>query len=317
MSAAGPEVARAAFPALGGSAVVLAGVPEAIGRACAAVRREVREIDRACSRFRADSELSRVNAAAGDRVQVGALFGAALDVALRAAELTGGEVDPTCGAALPAWGYDRDFGQLRAGGVTVTVAGPVAAPGWRAVEWDRERRVVRIPAGSRLDFGATAKALAADRAARSASAAAGCGVLVSLSGDVSVCGRPPEGGWQVRVTDDHRSGVRAPGQSVALTGGGLATSSTSVRRWWAGGAELHHLVEARTGRCAVSCWRTVSVAAASCVDANIASTAGLLRGEGAAGWLAVLRLPARLVRHDGSVVAVGGWPGESVGGRGR
>jgi FAD:protein FMN transferase len=318
-----PEVGRAQFPALGGLAVVLSIDPDLAGPALAAVRAEVAAVDAACSRFRLDSELSRVNALAGSPVEVGALFAEALDTALRAAELTGGDVDPTVGAGMAAAGYDRDFDLLRTRGVSLSVTGPLPAPGWRAVEWDPARRVVRIPAGSRLDFGATAKALAADRAARRARAAAGCGVLVSLSGDIAVSGPAPVDGWRVRVTDDHRSGIDAPGQTVTLVGGGLATSSTTVRRWTAEvggaggtvgapgfdtGAGLHHILQPRTGVPADSCWRTVSVAASTCVDANIAATAAIVRGAGARPWLSGLGMPARLVGHDGAVVTVSGWP---------
>jgi len=302
------RVGRAEFPALGGLAVVLTADPDWIVQALAVVRTEVEAIDAACSRFRDDSELSRVNAGAGRSVEVGELFGQALDTALRAAALTRGDVDPTCGAGLVAAGYDRDFEQLRGQGVTVTVTGPAPAPGWHAVEWDRGRRLVRIPPGSRLDFGATAKALTADRAAERAREVAGCGVLVSLSGDIAVRGEAPEGGWRVRVTDDHRSGDEEPGQTVTVHEGGLATSSTTVRRWTDGERELHHILHPGTGRPVNSCWRTVSVAAATCVDANIAATAAIVRGPEARWWLAELGLPARLVSHDGSVLTVADWP---------
>jgi thiamine biosynthesis lipoprotein len=90
--------------------------------------------------------------------------------------------------------------------------------------------------------------------------------------------------------------------------GGLATSSTGARAWQRDGVDLHHIVVPATGQPARSCWRAVSVAAASCVGANIASTAAIIRGEQAARWLDGLRLPARLVRHDGAAVTVGGWP---------
>lgn len=303
---------RVVFPALGGVAVVLTADPDpdAVAVACDAVRTEIEAIDRACSRFRADSELSRVNAAAGRPVAVGELFGEALDTALRAARLTGGAVDPTCGAALESAGYDRDFELLRAGDVPITVGRPFPAPGWRTIEWDRARLMVRIQPGTRLDFGATAKALAADLAARAALRAVGCGVLVSLSGDLAALGQAPDGGWRVRVADDHRAGDEAPGQTVTLEGGGLATSSTTVRRWNAGGAEMHHILDPRRGRPAESCWRTVSVAAVGCVEANTAATAAIVLGSTAVPWLAGLGLPARLVRADGDVVTVGGWPDE-------
>jgi thiamine biosynthesis lipoprotein len=132
-------------------------------------------------------------------------------------------------------------------------------------------------------------------------------VLVSLAGDIAVAGPPPPGGgWSIRVTDDHRAGPEAPGQTVAVREGGLATSSTAVRSGPAG----HHVIDPATGRPVRAHFRTVSVAAASCLDANIASTAAIVRGRRAEDWLAALGLPGRLVLLDGTVRHVGGWPGD-------
>jgi thiamine biosynthesis lipoprotein len=167
-----------------------------------------------------------------------------------------------------------------------------------------------------LDLGATAKALAADRAAARIHTAVGCGVLVNLGGDIRVAGQPPAGGWRVGILDDLASAPAAhtePSQAVIIRDGGLATSSTGARAWRRGKAQMHHIIAPGTGRPADSCWRTVSVAAATCVDANTASTAAILRGERAPRWLDELHLPARLVRHDGTTVIVGGWPAASGG----
>ena len=105
----------------------------------------------------------------------------------------------------------------------------------------------------------------------------------------------------------HAQTELAAGPTVALAGGGLATSSTTVRRWRSGAVELHHLVDPRTGRPAESPWRTVSVAAKTCVDANVASTASFLL-EDAPRWLEDHRLPARLVSIGGESTVVAGWP---------
>jgi thiamine biosynthesis lipoprotein len=161
-----------------------------------------------------------------------------------------------------------------------------------------------------LDLGATAKALCADRAAAAASLAAGCGVLVSLGGDLAIAGEAPAEGWRIRVTDDHRSDVSAPGQWIALSSGGLATSSTAVRRWATAEGEAHHLVDPSSGRPTFGPWRTVSVTAASCLEANIASTAAIIRGGRAVQWLRELRLPSRLVTVDGHVRHLAGWPAD-------
>jgi len=304
----------ATLEAFGSSAQVAVTDPGALDTARAVVERTVAEFDHACSRFRADSELSAVNAAAGAAVRVGPVLLEAVTVALRAARLTGGDVDPTVGRALISLGYDRDFAAMSAGkdgAASAPRARPLASvPGWRAVTVDSERSTIRVAGGVSLDLGATAKALAADRAAASASAAAGCGVLVSFGGDLAIVGPAPREGWRIRVTDDHRAGFDAPGQWISLCSGGLATSSTTVRQWQTGTGTAHHLIDPLTGGSVDSVWRTVSVSAGSCVDANIASTATIVRGEKAAPWLEALALPSRLVRINGTVLHVGGWPSE-------
>lgn len=297
------------FPVFGGLGVVSAADPAALSSAQSAVEQVVAEFDRACSRFRQDSELSRLADAAGRWVQVSPVLLEAIQEALRAAQLTDGDVDPTIGQALIALGYDRDFELL---GTDRRLSRPslAAVAGWHTVQVDETSASVRVPRGVVLDLGATAKALCADKAAAAASRLAGCGVLVSLGGDLSIAGPAPGEGWKIRVTDDHRSEVTAPGQWIALQSGGLATSSTAVRRWPTQGGEAHHLVDPSTGRPAGGPWRTVSVTAASCLEANIASTAAIVRGERAVEWLEELALPSRLVGTQGTVRHLAGWPSE-------
>jgi FAD:protein FMN transferase len=329
------ELGRASWQALGTSVELALTESDVLASARAIVERELDEIDRACSRFRQDSELTRVNACAGRTARVNPLLAEAIEVALRAAELTGGDVDPTVGAALELAGYDRDWRLLAcvppamegpwvgeppahdpAGHDRAARDQPAMAPGvlatsrsgWRTVELDRERATLRIPLGVKLDLGATAKAWAADRACRAVHHATGCGVLVSLGGDIATAGRGPAQGWRIHVTDDHRSGPNAPGQTISISGGGLATSSTTVRRWRHQGSTMHHIVDPATGAPAIEVWRTVSVAAIDCADANIAATAAIVRGARAPEWLAGLGLPARLVGRDGEVLTLGSWP---------
>jgi FAD:protein FMN transferase len=311
MPSATAAFAARTFPALGTFATLLVTDPDALEAAHDLLAAELAAMDAACSRFRPDSELAGVNRARGRWVPVSPVFADALAVALDAAELTGGDVDPTCGQSLVRLGYDRDFAQARRHTGPLRQP-PMPAGGWRGVELDRSGLSVRVPAGVLLDLGATAKALAADRAAVVIEGTAGCGVLVNLGGDIRTAGDPPDGGWRVGIADDvdfdASTASIEPRQLVAINDGGLATSSPLGRAWRRGGADLHHIIDPSTGRPARSCWRTVSVAAAHCVDANIASTAAILRGERAVRWLDGLRLPARLVRHDGTVVTVAGWP---------
>jgi len=309
-------LARAEWEALGTRVVLHTVEHRRLAPARGAVEAELDAIDRACSRFRADSELSQLNARAGERVTVGPLLLQALEVALRAAELTGGDVDPTVGRALELAGYDRDWRLLAAPGQQPQPRAPILArviAGWRTVSLDPSSCTVAVPPGIRLDLGACAKAWAADRAAAAAAQAAGCGVLVGIGGDIATSGRPLAGGWRIHVTDDHRSTPSAPGQTVSIRSGAVATSSTAVRRWSHRDHTMHHIIDPATGLPVLDTWRTVSVAAASCTDANIATTAALVRAGAAPAWLAGLGLPARLLDWEGSVRHVGGWPSEVVG----
>ncbi len=329
------QSAGATWEALGTNVVLRLTDPGALEVARATIEQELDAIDRACSRFRADSELSRVNRAGGRPVRVGPLLMEALTVALRGAELTDGDVDPTLGQALELAGYDRDrllltpphgepppcaarehHDALESRGEPKRRGEPdchtaIAArviSGWRSVVLDHARSTVRVPSPIRLDLGASAKAWAADRAAEHAARASGCGVLVSIGGDIATCGEAPADGWRIRVTDDCRDDPSAPGQTISIASGGLATSSTAVRRWSHGGHTMHHIIDPTTQAPAETIWRTVSVAAACCADANIATTAALVRSRRATSWLEQLGLPARLLDRDGMVTTVGSWP---------
>lgn len=319
---------RARWQALGTSVELLVADACALDDARTLLERELDAIDRACSRFREDSELTCANSRGGQLVEVSPLLIEAVQVALRAAELTDGDVDPTLGVALELAGYDRDWvllagthsaakppqtGRRPADGQSLHPPPPprvraTVRAGWRAIEVNPEQATIRLPFGVKLDLGATAKAWAADRAARAVYQTSSCGVLISLGGDIATSGPSPAGGWRVHVTDDHRDGVHAPGQTITIAGGGLATSSTVVRRWRKDGHAMHHILDPSTGLPVDGSWRTASVAANDCTDANIAATAALVRGEQAPAWLAELGLPARLVDNDGRVLRIGSWP---------
>jgi len=295
------------FAALGTRAVVATCDPGVIESASAILHEELIAIDRACSRFRLDSEIADVHRRAGSTVEVSPLLSEAVETALRVAQDTDGAVDPTVGAAVIDLGYDRDFADVRHRRAPV-VAGPRPAPGWACIELDPLRHRLRVPVGVVLDLGATAKALAADRAVSRIAAATGSGALVNLGGDVSLAGSPPPGGWAVGIALESNT---SPGDArvvVAIREGGLASSGTAARTWLQGDRRVHHIIDPETGDSAENWWRLVSVAAPSCVEANAASTAAIVWGASALDRLSTRGLPCRLVGEDGTVVVLGGWP---------
>lgn len=306
-------VAVAERAALGTSARVAVWPPESLGGALAAVDDVLGALDRQASRFRQDSEISWIHRGRGGLFMVSDGLAEAIGVALEAARWTRGLTDPTVGDALISLGYDRDFAAIDPDRRDPP-GSPAPAPGWERVRLDGP--LLRLPAGVRLDLGATAKGLGADRAVRAVMAANGQagGVLVSLGGDLAIAGQPPRGGWPVLVAGELDGAGSSAMQQVRLASGAVATSSIICRQWRRAGQVLHHIVDPATGRPADGPWQMVTVAAATCADANAAATASIVAGAAAQEWLASAGLPARLVTHDGAVRYAGGWP-EADGGR--
>jgi thiamine biosynthesis lipoprotein ApbE len=301
-------VAIADDRALGGSLRVIVTHEPDLAAAKAAVDEVVRAVDLAANRFQGDSELSRLNSTPGRDVVVSPLLTKLIAAALRGARLSGGAVDPTVGSAVKLAGYDSDFATVPADGRAIELV-VSRVPGWQAIGFDENTRTVRLPHGVDLDLGATAKALTADLAAAAAlSNVARGGVLVSLGGDISVAGDPPAEGWLIQTSEDSGAPIDESEETISIRSGGIATSSTTVRRWTRGGVTLHHIIDPATGLPSGGPWRTATVVAGTCVDANIASTAAIVMGHAAVQWLEAERLPARLVDRAGSVHRVSGWP---------
>jgi thiamine biosynthesis lipoprotein len=229
------------------------------------------------SRFRPDSELSRLNRSSAEAVVVSPLFARVLGTALAASAATGGLVDPTLGGAIEAVGYDRDFADVGDDPRPPRTSTPGR---WRDVRL--AGRLVTRPVGVALDLNGVVKAMAVDEA------------LDLLSGDGFVAA----GG-------DLAAGVETTvalpgGGAVRLLAGGLATSGTTRRRWVRGGVPQHHLLDPRTGRPSRSCWTQVTVAAATCLAADVAAKAAFFLGGDGPGWLDARGLPGRFLA--GSVV---------------
>lgn len=311
-------VGRAGWRVWGTSVQLLVQPADVLGDARRILVEELAATDDACSRFRPDSELSRLNAARGRAMRVSERFMEALCVARGAAERTRGAVDPTVGSALVALGYDRDYDEVREGSPTQPFgAAPAPAAGWRALRLDADAGTATLAPGTAIDLGATAKALCADRAANRIALELGAGALVDLGGDLAVAGPPPWGGWQVSVVEDARSGGTGDECVVSVWAGGLASSGTSVRTWTRAGWPLHHIVDPATGWPADPVWRLVTVAAGTCVAANTAATAAVVWGEDAPFRLAQMGVAARFEPlGSGEVLTIGGWPSDDAAGSG-
>lgn len=264
------------------------------------------DVDDVASRFRPDTDLVAVNSAPGRWVVVDPLLVAAVDAAVAAAEATGGLVSPLLGRPIVELGYDRDFGALvedpRASGL---LSPPPHLDAWREIRTDPAGRV-RIPTGTALDLGSIGKAWAADLVATAYERELTAAALVSVGGDLRIAA--PDGhSWPVALSERPAGPVAGV---VHLDRGGLATSSTRVRRWASGGVRRHHLLDPRTGLPAAEVWHTVTATGDTCVAANTATTTAVVLGVEAPAWLAARGVSARLVDAQGGLHRTGGWPAE-------
>ncbi|HEX9039359.1 MAG TPA: FAD:protein FMN transferase [Ktedonobacterales bacterium] len=265
---------------------------EAAGAAIDACLAWMREVDRRLTRFSADSDLARLNAASGDWAPAGEMLFEVVERALHAAKESNGLFDPTILPALEAWGYDRDFSAIAFREAARSWRVPhdsILSGGWREIALDRASHRIRLPSGARLDLGGIAKGWAADVAlerffAAFPNALVDVGGDLRARGEVSMC-QP----WPIEV------GAGAGKAIVTLGGGGLATSGASERWWLRAGVRSHHLIDPRTARPA-RLWidraddapdqppliASASAFAATAEQAEVAAKVALLRGFPAA-----------------------------------
>jgi thiamine biosynthesis lipoprotein len=296
---AGPAAEQ--WPLWGSVMLVLVGAPGALPAARRIAERQAAAVDRACGPGRHTSEIHRLYRAGGRTVTVSPLLADLVAASLEAARRSDGDLDPTVGATLNALRYAKDVAAFPVcGGALGGRARP--APGWRTVHLDGRR--LTVPAGVSLHLGATAKAFLADRCAAAVADRLGTGVLVAVGGKLATAGPGPDGGWPVLVGD---GAGRQQGVARVLGGCALSTSGGD-RQAGEGPSHEHPVVDPRTGGRAPAVWRSVTTAASTCTLAATYSTAALVRGDGAPGWLRSLGVPAQLVSVEGEVVLGAGWP---------
>ncbi|MCC6613263.1 MAG: FAD:protein FMN transferase [Anaerolineae bacterium] len=250
------------------------------------------------SRFRPESELSRLNAAAGAMVVVSETLFTLLVLAKNAARLTDGLFNPLVLPALIAAGYDRTFEAIQ----TPEAATNVAVADWRALELNPRTREVRLPHGSGIDLGGIAKGWAAQQLVESL--AVHGPAIVNLGGDIAARGTPEgESGWRIAIG---APGTDAITTSVNLSRGSLVTSATDYRRWHTSdGRAQHHIIDPRTGQPAQT-----DVLSATVIHANgaladaFAKAVLLMGGERGLHWLGgQWDASGMLVRADGTALA--------------
>jgi thiamine biosynthesis lipoprotein len=258
-----------------GCEVVTAGADE---ESLAAIADHFSRWDFVFSRFRAGSELNAVNAAESWLVPVSPLFAETVETAVAAASATDGLVDPTLGDAIEAAGYDRDFALLDA---DEREPDPAAPGTWRTVRV--ASRLLFRPPGTKLDLNGVVKSLAVDEA------------LALLPGEGFVAA-----GGDIATRGPVAVGLPG-GDGLQLLAGGLATSGRTGRRWLRGGRPQHHLIDPRSGRPSTSRWLEVTVAAESCLAADVAAKAAFLLSSEGPDWLDERELPGRFVAPDRTI----------------
>lgn len=278
------------------------------------VQRYFIEVEAELSRFRPDSALSRLNAAAGQGPQpLSPLLQAVLVEALRAAAASDGLFDPTLLAPIQQAGYDRSFDEL--------AQPPANRPeqrnqhqrhgreqprwGWRLVRLNPKAGIVELPAGVGIDLGGIAKGWTVDRAAEMLGAWGPA--LVDAGGDIRVIGTPEREAWPIAVQDPFDEAYDL--MVLALRGGGLATSSVGGRRWQRDGRTMHHLIDPRTGQPSQSDLHTVTVLAPTTVQAEVAAKVALILGrQRGTAFLKRKGLASLLLGPDGQQTTVGELP---------
>ena len=296
---------RSTFAAMGTTVTTI--LPAAHGRRAVVVENLFRSWEDRLSRFLPDSELSRLNARAGDAVRVSRLLFDVVDVALGAAKATAGVFDPTMLLQIRGIGYDRTFSQIAVGGSIAYL--PQPGGDWRQVRLDPDRRIIQLPEGVGLDLGGIAKGMAVDAAVARLLEAGVNPAAVDAGGDLAVVGLPDGyDSWPIAIETNGEPRV------VSLGAGALATSSVGRRHWRQGVVERHHLLDPGTGLPVENEVWSASVVADSCRAAEIAAKVALLLGHlQGVSYLEQHQLPGLLVLKDGRQILAGPWPPQKAG----
>lgn len=299
-----PGMGREQFQAMGTTITLL--LPETLLYTGTQVTHELfARWEQTLSRFLPESELSQLNRQLGNPVHVSDLLFHVLRAALTAAHETEGLFDPTLLTQLRHIGYDRSFDELPA---VLPEREQPSRPGgvWRDIRLSYIRKSVILPPGIGIEVGGIAKGMAVDAALKQLRLLGIRTALINAGGDLAVMGMPSGyESWPVAIEGRGTSWV------IPFTYGALATSGVSRRQWRQGTQARHHLIDPRSGESAQSGLWSVTVAASTCEQAEIAAkTAFLLGVEQGRKFLNQRGLSGLLVGLDGEWTSVGAWPGE-------
>ncbi len=302
-------MARAQFHAMG-TTVSLLLPEEQVQVGTEAVQSLFAEWEQTLSRFMPESELSRLNSRAGHSVAVSPLLFMVLEKAIAAAQATDGLYDPTLLQNLHTIGYDRSFELIENASVQVNTNGHAVRKGgaWQQIRLNHEKQRVTLPVGVGVEFGGIAKGMAVDAALERLRDVGIATAMVNAGGDLAVLGVPPiEQQWDIAVPGKTQS------WTLPLTHGAIATSGIARRHWQQGEQQRHHLLDARTGLPAQSGMWSVTVVAATCMQAEVAAKVAFVLGiqEGSA-FLQQRGLPGMLIRENGNWTTAGPWPVEVI-----
>jgi FAD:protein FMN transferase len=258
------------------------------------------EWEQALSRFRSDSELSRLNRTVDQPVAVSQILWDVFQASLVADQETKGLVTPTVLEAMEIAGYDRSFdeipGSLGYIGLWAEVH-PLSM-----VTYDEKRHTICLPPDIRLDFGGVAKGWAAHQAAERLKVSGPA--LMNAGGDIAISGpRADNKPWLVGISNPFETDEDLA--TLHLHGGGVATSGKDRRRWMQGALLSHHIIDPRTGQPAITDVLTATVIAPTVMEAEAAAKSVFLLGSGAGlDWLeADSALAGVLVLDNGEVIA--------------
>ncbi|MCU1390369.1 MAG: thiamine biosynthesis lipoprotein ApbE [Ilumatobacteraceae bacterium] len=310
-------VAQTHFRAMGSRAHIIVTGGD-VGLLDQAIRR-VLELESRWSRFRADSEISRLNGSAGEYFWVSADTALMIERAIELWRLTGASVDPLVLGAVIEAGYDRSFETLTE--LRSRASGPRIAEPWtmiactdididlgapdRASGAAEQGHRVRLPRGATFDPGGIGKGLAADMIVGELVVAGAHGVCVNLGGDLRVDGTGPDGAaWDVAI---EHPWTGAPMVTVHISDGGIATSSTLKRTWTVGRDRRHHLIDPSTGSPSTTDLVQATVVAGQAWVAEGLAKAVLLRGSDQPFDVLPAGIEAIAVDRDGRVLVSDGF----------